>query len=238
VELLRADIQSLTRGSGTSLSDRAITTALADQLVIRIPLTIGTVCDGGSGSAGAVYLPAPGGGISNARVSGWGYTNTDESGTTDWVFTADTWTTLNVGGGTPKATCFTAGADTIGGGNDYYSLSGSVTSAADDGELFALFTEVELTIDDSGLRPGTKALFRREGTGSLVEFASGLTANTAFAYRRDNQTAFQSSVTNANQLSTIAELRLTIEAERQDQVSGSPSTYEWVTRIPLRNAGN
>ena len=236
VELVREELQSLTLDG--------IRTAETDQLVFRVPLAIGSVCDGGGRGRGrgaaSVYLPAPGSGISSDRVSGWGWRDPrpdDTSGNNnldDWNYRNNPWTSLNVGGGTSKTTCYNMGADTVGGGSDYYTLSGPLTAFADDGDLLMLYTEVEYLIDDSALRPGTLALFRREGTGSLTEFAPGLTSDTRFEYREHGDDYFETNPSSW-EIDDIIEIRLTVVAERQDQIAGANSEYRWQVRIPIRN---
>jgi hypothetical protein len=177
-----------------------------------------------------VYLPSSGGGVIPERVSGWGR----RSGTSDWVYSDATWSDLNEGGGSPKVDCYDQGADTVGGGSDFYALSGAETAGAAEGDLISLYAELVLRFDGSTLRPGSTALMRREGSGSLVEFASGLSAASGFEYRLQGQSAFQSQITGA-QLDEIAEIRVIAIAEGEDQVGGGPSTYRWDVRIPLRN---
>jgi hypothetical protein len=98
-----------------------------------------------------------------------------------------------------------------------------------------LYSLVELQFANSALRPGTRALFRKEASGSLVEFATGLTSDSKFEYRREGQSSFQASITSASQREDIVEIRVTVEAERQDQIAGVASSYRWQLRIPLTN---
>ena len=224
-ELLREELQAVTYDG--------ITTASAAQLVFRVPLSVGMVCVGASrgrgGGNGSGYLPSPGGGISDARVSGWGYLNGDE-----WTYSTATLSAIAPSGGTPAATCAAAGADTVGAYKDFYSLSTSTISATS-GTIIQLFTLVEYRIADSVLRPGTKALFRKEGSGSLIEYVTGLSTSSRFQYRRRGQTTFQNSVTGAGNLRIIEEVRVVLEAEGMTPGADDPATYSWDFRVALRN---
>lgn len=229
-ELLREELQAVTFAG--------ITTATSTQIVFRVPIAMGVVCTAatrGRGAANAnVYLPAPGGGISSARVSGWGYLDGD---TNEWNNYTATWSAIAGSTGTPAAACAAVGADTTGASSDYRAILNSLSSftSVQAGEVIQLFTLVEYQISDSVLRPGTKALFRREAGGSLIEYVTGLTTSSRFRYRRQDQTTFQNSITNSSQREEIEEIRIVLEAEDSSPTEET-NTYEWDFRVPLRNA--
>jgi hypothetical protein len=224
-ELLREELQNVTR--------RGVTVATSTRVVVRVPLSIGVVCvaagRGMGGGPASVYLPVPGGGISSDRVSGWGYLNG-----ANWMYSIDSWGALQAPPGDPQAACAAVGADTSGAGHEFFSLNNQI-AAADAGDILQLFTLVEYQINSSLLRPGTRALFRREGAGPLIEYVTGLSGASGFQYRRWNQTSFQSSVPGARNLANIEELRVILEAEGADPGKTDPATYRWEFRVPLRN---
>jgi type II secretory pathway pseudopilin PulG len=245
-DLLREELQTVIRGG--------IITAESDRLVVRAPLAMGIVCGDVKGPPGKgkgkgvgmgkgkgkgtlstapVYLPLPGGGVDKDRVS-W-YAIREEG--SEWVYREGTWADLLGAGGNPAGECQAVGTDVTGAGASFHRMTGFQSPAIpSEGDLIALFTEVEFRFDPSALEPGTGALFRQEGTGDAVEFATGLTAASRFRYRRQGQTTFQDNVSGA-QLDEIVEIRIRTLAESQDPRGGAgPLTYDWDLRIPLRNA--
>jgi hypothetical protein len=73
------------------------------------------------------------------------------------------------------------------------------------------------------------------GIASDLEFVTGVTGESGFQYRRQDQTAFQEQVP-PGPLSEIVEIRVRTEAESLDERGGAgPMAYEWDLRIPLRN---
>jgi hypothetical protein len=186
----------------------------------------------GTLSTAPVYLPLPGGGVDAGRVS-W-YAIREDDG--DWLYREGTWADLLGGGGNPASECQDVGTDVTGAGGDFHRLTGFQSPAIpSEGDLIALFAQVEFRFDPSVLAPGTGALFRQEGTGDVVEFATGLTAASGFQYRRQGQTTFEDGVSGA-QLDEIVEIRIRTVAESLDPRGGAgPLNYDWDLRIPLRN---
>lgn len=224
-DLLREELRNVTR--------RGITVATPNRMVVRVPLSIGVVCVGaGRGRAGgpaSVYLPVPGGGITSQRVSGWGYLNGS-----DWVYSIASLESILSPTGDPEDVCASAGANTMGAGHEFHSLN-NLTAAAGAGDILQLFTLVEYRLGNSLLRPGSRALFRRESGGQLVEYVTGLAATSRFAYRRRNQSSFQNMVVGGGNLANVEELQVTLEAEGVIPGEPEPESYRWVFRVPLRN---
>jgi hypothetical protein len=224
-DILRDELRNVTR--------RGITVANGTRLVVRVPLTMGVVCvaagRGRGGGDASVYLPVPGGGISSERVSGWGYLNGG-----DWTYSIASWNAIQATSGNPAAVCAAVGADTGGAGHEFFSLN-NLVSAAGAGDIVQLFTLVQYRIGNSLLRPGTRALFRREGTGPQIEYVTGLSSSSRFQYRRRNQTSFQNSVSGTGNLANIEEIRVIVEAEGAVPGEAVPASYRWDFRIPLRN---
>lgn len=224
-DLLHEELQNVTR--------RGVVLANPFRLVVRVPLSIGVVCEaagpGSGGGPASVYLPVPGGGITSQRVSGWGYL----SGS-DWVYSFASWESLHSPLGDPEDVCARVGANTAGVGYEFQSLT-NLTAAAVAGDILQLFTLVEYTLGNSLLRPGSRALFRREGGGQPVEYVTGLTPASRFEYRRRDQTNFETLVTSGTDLANIEEFRVTLEAEAAEPGEAVPESYRWSFRIPLRN---
>jgi hypothetical protein len=199
-----------------------------------IPLQEGKGKGKGKGtlSTAPVYLPLPGGGVDAGRVS-W-YAIREDDG--NWLYREGTWADLLGGGGTPASDCQAVGTDVTGVGGDFHQLTGFQSPAIpSEGDLIALFAQVEFRFDPSALAPGTGALFRQEGAGDAVEFATGLTAASRFQYRRQGQTTFEDNVSGA-ELDEIVEIRIRTVAESLDPRGGAgPLSYDWDLRIPLRN---
>jgi hypothetical protein len=238
-DVLRDELHSVTRGG--------VLTARSDELVVRVPVAMGVVCglvEGPPGkgkgkgkgkgplSSAPVYLPLPGGGVDEGRIS-W-YAVRGENG--DWVYRQASWEELEGTGGNPWAECAGFGADWGGEKANFRRMTGFQPPAMPDaGYLVALFSEVEFRFQGSDLSPGRLALFRREGAGDPVEFVTGVTGESGFQYRRQDQTAFQEQVP-PGPLSEIVEIRVRTEAESLDERGGAgPMAYEWDLRIPLRN---
>jgi hypothetical protein len=150
------------------------------------------------------------------------------------VYSIAPWGALQSPSGDPEAECAAVGANTVGVGHEFQSLS-NLTAAADAGDIIQLFTLVEYRIGNSLLRPGSRALFRREAGGQSVEYVTGLTTASRFQYRRRNQTNFQNMVNGVGNLANIEELRVILEAEAPVPGEAEPESYGWEFRIPLRN---
>lgn len=236
-DLLREELQTVLRGG--------ILTAESDRLVVLVPVAMGVICgevEGppgkgkgtgkgkAAGSAAPAYLPLPGGGADTDRVT-W-YAIRNEAG--DWLFhESDPVQT----GGNPSAECENVGADTQGAKGDFRNLAGLQNPALPDvGDLVALLSEVGFRFEGSALAPGTVALYRQEAGGPEVEFASGLSSQARFQYRRQGEALFQDQVASAVDRATIVEIRVVAAAESLDERGGAGAlSYEWDLRIPLRN---
>ncbi len=229
-DLMLADFASVTRGG--------VVQARGDRFTARTLLAMGTVCGGGSGTGGKgkdgtgatsetpAYLPFPGGTVDGDRVSGWGRRSGGE-----WSYWNRSWDELQAAGDA-RYDCFVHGGDTTGGSGAFRMLGANTFTTTSPGDVIALFSLVDLSFQDSALRPGTFALFRTDPGGGAVELVSGLTAESRFQYRRVGQTNFQNQIMGTGPLSQIQEVRVLLFA-LSDPAEGE--VYERDVRILFRN---
>ena len=210
------------------VSGGGVTTAQSRQFVVRLPLAMGGICDGGG--VARVYMP----GLSDIDSSDVaGYANVDANG--DWVYTAGTWgSILFSSGSSDAAVCASnVAADTAGASQDFGRVSVSSVAV---GEVIMIWQQVEFKIDESELDPTTLAVFRGVTGGTLREFATGITPDTKFEYSKDGST-FLSSISGAPALDSIEVIRVTASAIASDSLGAVDAyEYEWTVKIPLRNS--
>jgi len=210
-----------------------IVEAEADSVVFRVPLVVGGVCRV-SGSETYLLLPQNGEAVDGAKVTG--YAVRDPSGL--WTYTAATWGTIYQSSGVmPAQACASAGADTTRATADFYRLDGLVASPAlQPGDLVMLYREVTLKLATSELDSISTAVFTGLAGGTLVEFASGLTAASAFEYRLARQSNFRNRVPGGNRR-RIAVVRFSaFGAAASSRVGRDSLTFNLTVTVPLRNA--
>ncbi|MEX2527681.1 MAG: prepilin-type N-terminal cleavage/methylation domain-containing protein [Gemmatimonadota bacterium] len=237
-EIITQEFRQVTRGG--------VLTAQPRELVVRVPLAVGMVCDlvdpvtkgkGGKGKvstpgSASIYFPLEGDTVEGARVSGYAVREVDGS----WTYSSSTWDALSPSSA-PTNVCGVMGGWVGGDAGNYLSLSGGVPGVAEPGELLGLFEEVEFFLDDSELAPGSQAVFRRRAGASATEIATGVTDEAGFQYRMVNGT-LQDDVTGLGNLSQVVGIRFTAGSTSQS-VGGVPGVepfeYGWVVDVPLRN---
>lgn len=219
-------------GDVRAASQGAFVIAGPDQLVMRVPVTIGVIC-AISGSTVSTYLPRSGAGLDTASVSGYAFR--DRDGTWSWAF--DDWNGLYDSDGTAiKDDCGGIGMDTTGiPASHFVGLAGPGSgSDARIGGALMLHREVELRFGTSGLDPSRRGLFRGTYGSSLIEVASGLGADADFSYRLKGQGNFASSVSASN-LADINAVRLSVHALTSGGGGLEPYDYTITRDIPIKN---
>jgi hypothetical protein len=210
-----------------------IVEAEADSVTFRVPLAVGGVC-AVNGSETFLLLPTGGEGIDGEEVAG--YAVQDDLGL--WSYTAEAWGSIyGSAGATPAGTCSLAGADTTGASADFYRLDGMVASPAlQPGDLVMIYREATLRLGTSGLDGSSTALFTGPVGSTLTEFASGLTAASAFEYRFAGQTNWRDRVPGGNK-DRIATIRFSaLGAVASSRASRDSLTFNLTVTVPLRNA--
>lgn len=224
VDVVAGDVRAASQG--------AFVIAGASQLVMRVPLSVGVICDI-QGSAVSTYLPRSRAGLDTASVTG--YALRTQGGGWSWSF--DDWSSLYNSEGTAiKDDCGGIGMDTNGiPASHFANLSGpgSATNASV-GRALMLHREVELRFATSDLDPGQTGLFRGTYGSTLVEVSSGLGSDAGFSYRLKGQSGYASSVSGGS-LADINSVRVTVHAT--DPGGGGLDPYEYtISRdVPIRN---
>lgn len=223
----------LVAGDVRGASEGAFVAATGNRMVLRVPVTVGIVCEI-QGSAVSTYLPRSGAGLDTASVTGYAFR--DPSGA--WSYVADTWSGLYDGSGTAvKDDCGAAGMDTTGiPASHFVDLAGpgSQTWATTGGALL-LHRDLELEFTTSGLDPSHIGLFRGTDGSTPVEVASGLGTGSGFEYRLRGENSFASTVSSGD-LAAIHAVRLTVEAVAEREGAGlDPYEYTLSRVVPVRN---
>jgi len=231
-----ADVRSvvdLVAGDVRGGSEGSFVVAAADQMVLRVPVTVGIVCDI-QGSAVFTYLPRSGAGLDTASVAGYAFR--DAAGV--WSYVADTWNGLyNSSGTAVKDECGTAGMDTTAVPAAHFVEMGGPGSHtyARAGAPILLHRDLELRLQASALDASVTGLFRGSYGSPLVEVASGLGASSGFEYRTRGDDTFTSSVSGTD-LANIHAVRVTAEAVAPPGGAGlDPLVYERSRVVPIRN---
>lgn len=231
-----ADVRSvvdLVAGAVRGASEGSFVVAASDQMVLRVPVTVGMVCDI-QGSAVSTYLPRSGAGLDTSSVSGYAFQ--DAAGA--WSYVADAWSGLYDSSGTGvKDDCGTAGMDTTALPAAHFVALGGPGSHtyAREGAPLLLHRDLELRLETSALDPSRIGLFRGTYGATLVEVASGLGSGSAFEYRIRGDATFSASVSGSD-LGNIHAVRMTAEAVAPPGGAGlDPYAYELSRVVPIRN---
>lgn len=220
-ELVRGELRTLTAGS--------FLVAKPDSMVFRKPAVIGMHC---TRSTDIQYTYFPLDGLSvTAGEEKTGFAVRSSSGT--WTYYERDWSVMYLGSGEffTWYYCGLAGATTSAPSNNFVRLYIPTTQGGtiSTGTSLMLWTQIRLSIRSSDLQSGRLALFRAVGSGSLVEFATGLTESTEFSYRVGGQ--YLSEVTGSS-LSSIDAVRMVVQMTPQ----AGGDVYGWTFEIPLKNA--
>ena len=225
-ELVSDEVRSVPTG--------AVVVAEATRMVVRRPLATGVICDK-FGSVHVVYIPDGTDGFETGDVSGFGLRDDDG----EWTFTERSWSGMYGGTTFAAQLCHGEGADTVGARPDFYlfgdlaSFSGRPTAI---GDVVSFYRDLELSLATSQLDTTTWALYRGTEGGTLVEFATGVSTDAHFSYRKGD-TTHVSTVTGAAR-DSIDGIRIHSSTE---SVIGSTRrgdvSVELVTQVRLRNAG-
>lgn len=226
VELIASEARSVVPG-GVVLAD-------STRLVLRSPSSLAVVC-AFSGSNYMVHAPAAADALDTANVSGVGLFDEDA---TSWSFTSAGWSNIYSGSGSPKDDCATAGADTVGGAGEFLSFAdlGSLTGATVElGDVLMLYRELEYSFQASALDTTAMALYRGPYGGTLTEYATGLTGDAHFQYRRGDTTHYTSIP--PGWLDDVDGLRIVAEAEAlREGGAQADIVFGLTVRTALRNA--
>ena len=128
------------------------------------------------------------------------------------------------------ATCQGQGADTVGAYNNFFrlgNLAGIASTTTAVGDVVILYRSLEFEFAQSGLDTTKVALYRGMYGDTLVEFATGMSANARFAYRTGD-TTYAPSVSSGS-MSTIDGIRVFAIAEGP---AASPSARRCTWRRP------
>lgn len=226
-------VMELVAGDVRGASEGAFVVATSDRMVLRVPVTVGIVCEI-QGSAVSTYLPRSGTGLDTASVTGYAFRGPSGA----WSYVADTWSGLYDGSGTAvKDDCGGAGMDTTGiPASHFVDLAGPGSHAyATTGGALLLHRDLELELAPSGLEPSETGVFRGTAGTTLVEVASGLGAASAFEYRLRGEDSFASSVSGTD-LAGIHAVRVTVEAVAERGGAGlDPYEYTLSRVLSVRN---
>lgn len=225
VDLMAGDVRGASEGS--------FVVAASDRMVLRVPVTVGMVCDI-QGSGVSTYLPRAEAGLDTASVSGYAFR--DAAG--EWSYVSDTWNGLYDTSGTGvKDDCGIAGMDTTAIPAAHFVALGGPGSHtyAREGAAILLHRDLELRIGTSVLDPTRVGLFRGTSGTTLVEVASGLGSGSGLEYRVRGDDTFTSSVSGSD-LAEIHAVRLTAEAVSPPAGAGlEPFAYRLTRVVPIRN---
>ncbi|RMH20319.1 MAG: hypothetical protein D6701_03885, partial [Gemmatimonadetes bacterium] len=166
--------------------------------------------------------------LDQGEMGGYGVRATDGT----WSFQSGAWSSIVLSTGAADAgVCAAAGADTAGVASEFARLNIPSLSV---GDVVMLYRQVHFRLAPSALAPGSTALYRGNYGESLAEFATGLSAQSRFEYRRGD-TIYYPTVSSAN-LPSIDGIRFVAEAQVPDSVPGGGFRYGWTVTLPLRNA--
>ncbi len=237
----RTSLQESARGATSLITSElrgvgagGIISALPDSVVYRVPLAVGGVC-AVSGSETYVLLPLGEEVVEASEVDGYAVRAAADG---RWTYTPAAWGSIyHSSGGAAAQTCALAGADTTGAAADFYRLDGlSASPAIEPGDLIMLFRETELKLGLSTLDSLSTALFWGPAGGTITEFATGLSASSAFSYRRAGQTTFQDQVVGAADLANIEAIRVFAAGVAPSNRPGRDSlTFDLTATVSLRN---
>lgn len=226
--LIQSEARSAGRGSVVQAESR--------RMALRTPQLIGVVC-GVSGSSVDAYLPLDGERIDSTEVAGYGLPEPDGS----WSYYPASWGELLAStGGSSVGACEDAGVDTTGAAaSDFVRLAGVASEPSpppSPGGVLMVYREIEYRFMASELGDGALGLYRGPREGTLLEFASGMTADARFEYRLDDESVFRSSVA-AEDLARIVTVRVVSTATQLERAPGDPGAYEYgfTLDVPLRN---
>ena len=228
-------VVNLVVGEVRPATDGAFVVAGSDQLVLREPLSMGFVCDV-QGNRVTVYLPRTSAGLDSVNVTGYGVR--DSGGV--WRYYADTWSSMSSGSGQSYAnTCESVGFDIDGlDASHFHRLDGPGSTPSprpEIGDALMLVRALELRFADSTLDPGYTALYRGTYGETLVEFATGLSPESSFAYSLENDDAFQAQITGGD-LDLVDAVRIiAVAVAAQDAEGLRPYEYELVRDAYVRN---
>lgn len=227
VELVAGEVRPVTEG-GVVLADSL-------RLVLREPLSVGVVCRV-QGSRVSLYLPRAGAGLDTAHVTGYGVRGSEGT----WRFYDGSWGSLYDGSGQSVANdCAQVGFETSDVPVSHFVRlrgPGSVPNPRPSpGGGFLLHRELELRFATSDLDPAHRALFRGTSGTTLVEFATGLGADTHFRYRLRGEDDFEPTVSGGD-LDRIDAVRILAHAVDGDQGEELDRyDYRLVRDVPIRN---
>ncbi len=216
------------------VSAGGVVVAESEQVVFRVPLVLGGVCDV-SGSSVFLLLPLGGRGLDPSQVSG--YAVKDSTGA--WGYRGASWSSLYVSsGGGAAAACALAGADTVGAREDFHHLAGlAAPTPLQTGDVVMIYREMEYRIGPSALNPSSMALFRGLHGDTLAELATNLSPESAFEYRLTGETSFRDRVTGTSNLRDVNVVRLRARGIAPATTATRDSlTLDLTTTIFLRNA--
>jgi prepilin-type N-terminal cleavage/methylation domain-containing protein len=202
----------------------AVVTAEERRMVVRVPVSVGGVCDEGSGIRVHMYVP---GASSLDSTEVGGYAVEDSVGA--WAYTSAAWASMLQGIGVdPAADCENEGTDTTGITADFVEMD---IAGPGLGDLVMFYKEVEYQLAPSQLDPGMLAVFRGSAGSTLVELASGFRSVSKFEYRVGG--SFSTSVTSSS-LDSIREVQFTLEAAGEgDSTTTDGYAANLAVRVPL-----
>lgn len=243
IQLERAGVQDnarmvteLVASEIRSLVDDGVVTAENKKLVVRSPMVLGAVCAHGTGNRVMVQVE---GGVSGITTSEVGGVALRDSVTGAWAYRDAAWNSIYQSGGSPAASCAGNGADTTGASSHFMQmrgLNGLFGGTPPVGSVLLLYRRVEYSFAASTMDPTTTALYRKIGTGTAVEFATGMDASAQFRYRTGGSTYDQQ--VSSGSVGAIDAIRIEAQARRRPRTGGTDDvTFGWGVNVILRNGG-
>ena len=200
-----------------------VVTAVADSVVVRLPIMMGVICGGNPGRRSVYFADGP----IDLQTEADGYAYLSEYGV--WAGRYDV-RNGDAFGNAARQQCINNGHGTAGTDNQYaaFRVGGEV------GGIVMVYREVTYSFGPSILDPTRRAFFRTRGANA-VELAQGFSEDTGFEYFVRN--GVWSSTPTAHELRHLEAIRLNAEVVGM-ATSGSSSgsaSFELSRDIQLRN---
>jgi len=226
-DMITSEIRSTMKGG--------VVTAENKKLIIRSPIALAVVCASSSNER-SVHIEGGKTDFDTLEVSGIALRDTVTSG---WTYWDQTWSHFQQASGTPAASCYANGADTVGARNEFLEfrrLNTYFGFGPPLGSVLMVYRKVEYKFDTSGLDPTTLALFRGVSGGGLTEFATGMNSSAQFKYRTGGTT--YATLVSGSGLANIDAIRIEAQALGKPQTGGvADVVFGWGVNVVLRNGG-